>query len=67
MREERKIMNYSHEMKLLELRKAEDRSKSPNSHLNSIIQELFYPSLPVSSPEDVEKRVQQLGAPGDNL
>jgi hypothetical protein len=43
-------MNYSHEMKLLELRKAEDRSKSQNHHLNAIIEELFYPSLPLEKP-----------------
>jgi hypothetical protein len=50
LREERKVMNYSHEMKLLELRKAEDRSKSQNHHLNAIIEELFYPSLPLEKP-----------------
>lgn len=67
LREERKVMNYSHEMKLLELRKAEDRSKSQNHHLNAIIEELFYPSLPLDKPAEVEQKVQQLTTPGEGL
>mgnify|MGYP000871607747 CR=1 FL=1 len=36
-------MNISYETKLMEIKKQMDRKKSPNHHLNEIIEELFYP------------------------
>ena len=53
-------MNISYETKLMEIKKQMDRKKSPNHHLNEIIEELFYPQIQLSNQKEVDLRVKQI-------
>jgi hypothetical protein len=62
LEEERKHMNVSHEMKMLSIRKEMDRVKSPNHHLNEIVEELFYPEIQLNNQEEVMQREKQVSS-----
>jgi hypothetical protein len=49
-------------MKILNLRKEMDKAKSPNHHLNEIIEDLFYPEMRFNNQEEVEQRVKQMSS-----
>lgn len=54
LKEERGQVNIAYETKLMNIRKEMDRTKSPNHHLNEIIEDLFYPEIKLGNEEDVD-------------
>jgi disulfide oxidoreductase YuzD len=59
LKEERKVMNYSFESKLMDIKKALDKKKSQNHHINEIIEELFYPDIRPQHSSLIESKVKQ--------
>ena len=37
-----------------------DRVQNPNTHINEIVEELFYPELRFNNAEEVDQRVRQV-------